>query len=119
MPGARWFPGTKVDYGRQVFRHVEATERAGMRAIVSDNESGEVAELSWRELRRRVASFAAALRRLGVRQSDRVAACMPNVPETIVALLACTSIGAIWSVCAPDMGAQAIIDRFKQIDRKS
>ena len=118
MPGAKWFPGAQVNYARQVFRHVEAADRAGMQAIVSENELGDVAELSWPELRRRVASFAATLRRLGVRRSDRVVACMPNVPETIVAFLACASIGAIWSVCAPDMGAQAIIDRFKQIDPK-
>ena len=118
MPGAQWFPGAQVNYARQVFRHVEAADRAGMPAIVSENESGEVAELSWSQLRRRVAAFAKTLRRLGVRRSDRVVACMPNVPETIIAFLACASVGAIWSVCAPDMGAPAIIDRFKQIDPK-
>ena len=118
MPGAQWFPGAQVNYARQVFRHVEAADRAGMPAIVSENEAGEVAELSWSELRRRVAAFAKTLRRLGVRRSDRVVACMPNVPETIIAFLACASVGAIWSVCAPDMGAPAIIDRFKQIDPK-
>jgi acetoacetyl-CoA synthetase len=118
MPGAKWFPGAQVNYARQVFRHVEAADRAGMPAIVSENECGEVADLSWSELRRRVAAFAETLRRLGVRRSDRVVACMPNVPETIIAFLACASVGAIWSVCAPDMGAPAIIDRFKQIDPK-
>jgi acetoacetyl-CoA synthetase len=118
MPGAQWFPGAQVNYARQVFRHVGAADRAGMPAIVSENESGEVAELSWSQLRRRVAAFAKTLRRLGLRRSDRVVACMPNVPETIIAFLACASVGAIWSVCAPDMGAPAIIDRFKQIDPK-
>ena len=118
MPGAKWFPGAQVNYAKQVFRHETAADRAGTMAIVSENESGEVAELSWPELRQRVASFASTLRRLGVHRSDRVVACMPNIPETIVAFLACASVGAIWSVCAPDMGAQAIIDRFRQIDPK-
>jgi acetoacetyl-CoA synthetase len=118
MPGAKWFPGAQVNYARQVFRHADAADRAGVMAIVSENESGETAEVSWPELRRRVGSFASQLRALGVKRGDRVAACMPNIPETVVAFLACCSVGAIWSVCAPDMGAQAIIDRFRQIDPK-
>jgi acetoacetyl-CoA synthetase len=83
---------------------------------VSDNELGEVRELSWPELRRQVASVALTLRSLGVQRGDRVAAYMPNVPETMVAFLACTSIGAVWSVCAPDMGTAAVVDRFRQIE---
>jgi acetoacetyl-CoA synthetase len=118
MPGAKWFPGAQVNYAKQVFRHADAADRAGVIAIVSENESGETAEVSWPELRRRVGSLASQLRGLGVKRGDRVAACMPNIPETVVAFLACCSIGAIWSVCAPDMGAQAIIDRFRQIDPK-
>lgn len=118
MPGATWFPGARVNYARQVFRHVDAADRAGVPALCAENEAGEVTELSWGELRRRVGACAAALRGLGVGRGDRVAACMPNVPETVIAFLACCSIGAIWSVCAPDMGAQAIIDRFRQIDPK-
>jgi acetoacetyl-CoA synthetase len=118
MPGATWFPGAQVNYAKQVFRHVHAADRAGVMAIISQNESGETTEISWPDLRRRVGSFAFTLRRLGVSRGDRIAACMPNVPETIVAFLACAGIGAIWSVCAPDMGAQAIVDRFRQIDPK-
>ena len=118
MPGAKWFPGAQVNYAKQVFRHAAAADRAGMKAIISENELGEVEEISWAELRRRVASFSLTLRNLGVRRGDRVAACMPNIPETVVAFLACCSIGAIWSVCAPDMGAQAIIEQFRQIDPK-
>jgi len=118
MPGAIWFPGAQVNYAKQVFRHEKAADDAGMMSIVSENESRELAELSWPELRRRVAAFAETLRRHGVQRSDRVVACMPNIPETIIAFLACASIGAVWSVCAPDMGAQAIIDRFTQIDPK-
>lgn len=118
MPGATWFPGAQVNFAREVFRHAGSADRAGVPAIVAENESGDVTALSWDELRRRTAACAAVLRGLGVGRGDRVAACMPNVPETVIAFLACCSIGAIWSVCAPDMGAQAIVDRFRQIDPK-
>jgi len=116
MPGARWFPGAQVNYAREVLRHADAAHAAGMPAIVSDNERGEVRELSWPEMRRQVASVALTLKSLGVKRGDRVAAYMPNVPETMVAFLACSSIGAIWSVCAPDMGTAAVADRFRQIE---
>jgi acetoacetyl-CoA synthetase len=116
MPGARWFPGTQVNYAHEVLRHVDAAHAAGMPAIVSENELGEVREISWPELRRQIASCALALRALGVRRGDRVAAYLPNVPETMVAFLACSSIGAVWSVCAPDMGTAAVVDRFRQIE---
>jgi acetoacetyl-CoA synthetase len=118
MPGASWFPGAQVNYTRQVLRHVDAAHAAGMPAIVSENERGEVREMSWPELRRQIASVALALRGLGVRRGDRVAAYLPNVPETLVAFLACSSIGAVWSVCAPDMGTAAVADRFRQIEPK-
>lgn len=115
MPGARWFPGSQVNYARQVFRHVDAAHAAGMPAIVSEDEPGRVRELSWPELKRQVAALALALREQGVQRGDRVVAYLPNIPETVVALLACCSIGAVWSVCAPDMGTQAVADRFRQI----
>lgn len=118
MPGARWFPGTQVNYAHEVLRHVDAAHAAGMPAIVSENELGEVREMSWPELRRQVASCALTLRALGVRRGDRVAAYLPNVPETMVAFLACSSLGAVWSVCAPDMGTAAVVDRFRQIEPK-
>ncbi|SEK61334.1 acetoacetyl-CoA synthetase [Variovorax sp. YR750] len=118
MPGARWFPGAQVNYAREVLRHVDAAHAAGMPAIVSDNELGQVREMSWPEMRRQVASVALTLKSLGVKRGDRVAAYMPNVPETMVAFLACSSIGAIWSVCAPDMGTAAVADRFSQIEPK-
>ncbi|VTU15377.1 Acetyl-coenzyme A synthetase [Variovorax sp. PBL-H6] len=118
MPGARWFPGTQVNYTHEVLRHVDAAHAAGLPAIVSENERGEVREMSWPELRRQIASCALTLRALGVRRGDRVAAYLPNVPETIVAFLACSSLGAVWSVCAPDMGTAAVVDRFRQIEPK-
>lgn len=116
MPGARWFEGAQVNYAQRVLRHVGAAQAAGCPAIVSENEVGEVRETSWPELRRQVASLALHLRELGVQRGDRVAAYLPNVPETVVAFLACASLGAVWSVCAPDMGTQAVVDRFRQIE---
>ncbi len=118
MPGAVWFPGASVNYARQVLRHVDAAHAAGLPAIISSGEDGILTETSWPELRRKAAALALDLRAKGVKSGDRVAAYMPNIPETIIALLATASIGAIWSLCAPDMAAPAVIDRFKQIEPK-
>lgn len=116
MPGAEWFPGAQTNYARQVLRHVDAAHAAGCPAIVSDNERGQRRELSWPALRRQVAALALHLRAQGVQRGDRVAAYLPNIPETMVAFLAVASIGAVWSVCAPDMGQAAVLDRFRQIE---
>ena len=116
MPGAVWFPGAQVNYARQVLRHVEAAHAADMPAIISSGEDGVLTETSWPELRRKVAALAMHLQAQGVRSGDRVAAYLPNIPETIIAFLATASIGAVWSVCAPDMAAPAVIDRLKQIE---
>ena len=118
MPDVQWFPGTQLNYARQVLRHVDAAHAAGMPAIVSDDERGRVREMSWPELRRQVASLALALKDMGVERGDRVCAYMPNLPETAVALIACASIGAVWSICSPDMGTAAVLDRFRQIEPK-
>ncbi|WP_076997560.1 acetoacetate--CoA ligase [Variovorax sp. KK3] len=118
MPGAQWFPDAQVNYACEVLRHVDAAHAAGLPAIVSEDELGQVREMSWPELRRQVAAVALTLRALGVERGDRVAAYLPNRPETMVAFLACSSIGAIWSVCAPDMGTASVVDRFRQIEPK-
>jgi acetoacetyl-CoA synthetase len=115
MPGARWFPGTHLNYAEQLFRG----GRGGETAIVHATESApEPAELSWDELADQVARCAAGLRRLGVGRGDRVVAYMPNVAETVVAFLATASIGAIWSSCAPEFGTPTVVDRFAQIEPK-
>jgi len=122
MPGARWFTGAQVNYAQQVFRHADAAHAAGHPAIVFQNEAmrerGELQSLAWTELRRQVASLAAALRAMGVQPGDRVCAFLPNTPQTAVAFLAVASLGAIWSVCSPDMGPVAVLDRFRQIEPK-
>ena len=116
MPGARWFPGAQVNYAQQVFRHVQPAHAAGFPAVIGRNEKGRHVELGWPELRRQVASLALHLQAQGVRPGDRVAAYLPNSPETMVAFLAVVSIGGVWSVCAPDMGTNAVLDRFRQIE---
>ena len=116
MPGAAWFPGAQVNYAQQVFRHVGPAHAAGFAAIISSNEKGQRKELSWPELRRQVASLALHLQAQGVQPGDRVAAYLPNIPEAMVAFLATVSIGGVWSICAPDMGTSAVLDRFRQIE---
>jgi acetoacetyl-CoA synthetase len=126
MPGARWFPGAQVNYAQHLFSHADAAHAAGHPAIVFQNEAmrggvdgrGELQRITWPELRREVAALAGALQRMGVQRGDRVGAFLPNVPQTIVAFLACASLGAVWSVCSPDMGPVAVLDRFRQIEPK-
>jgi acetoacetyl-CoA synthetase len=119
MPGAQWFPGAQVNYAQQVVRHAAAADAAGMPALLCHDEAslgrGAPEQVGWGELRRRVASMALALQELGVGPGDRVAAYLPNGTQAVVAFLACASIGAVWSICAPDMGTQAVLDRFRQI----
>jgi acetoacetyl-CoA synthetase len=113
MPGARWFPGVTLNYAEQ------ALARAGDVAIVarSQTRTGDVT-LSRHDLADQVARAAAGLRRLGVRRGDRVVAYLPNVPETVVALLATAAVGAIFSSCAPEFGPRAVVDRVQQIEPK-
>ncbi len=122
MPGARWFPGAQVNYAQHLFTHAEASHAAGHPAIVFADEAllarGALQQISWPELKRQVAACAAGLRAMGVQHGDRVCAVLPNVPQTIVVFLACASLGAIWSVCSPDMGPVAVLDRFRQIEPK-
>ena len=114
MPGARWFEGATLNFAANLLR----PQRDGA-AIVFAGESGERLELTWAELRRQVASVAAALRSLGIGRGDRVAGYLANRPETVVAMLATASLGAVWSSCSPDFGVDAVLDRFGQIAPKA
>jgi acetoacetyl-CoA synthetase len=114
MPGAEWFSGTSLNYAEHVF----AGKDDGETAILHASELRELGELSWGELRTQVAATAAGLRALGVERGDRVVAYLPNIPEAIVAFLACAGIGAVWSSCSPDFGPASVIDRFAQIEPK-
>jgi acetoacetyl-CoA synthetase len=113
MPGARWFPGTRLNFAENLLR------RSGSEpAIVFCDERGTRREISWDTLRSEVARIADGLRTTGVGPGDRVAGFMPNVPETVIAMLASASIGATWSSCSPDFGLQGVLDRFGQIAPK-
>ena len=119
MPGAQWFAGAQVNYTQQALRHADAAHAAGHPAIVFQNERmAAPVETSWPELRRQVGAFAAQLKAAGVARGDRVVAYLPNTPHTVVAFLAVASLGALWSVCSPDMGPVAVLDRFRQIEPK-
>jgi acetoacetyl-CoA synthetase len=111
MPGAVWFAGAMVNYAAHALR----SEPAGP-AIMARSQSRDPLELSMAELRDQVARCRAGLLRLGVSRGDRVAAYLPNVPETVVALLATASLGAIWSSCAPEFGTRSVVDRLRQIE---
>jgi acetoacetyl-CoA synthetase len=112
MPGAQWFTGAELNFVDQVFRH----ESASRPAILYSSETAALQQMSWQTLREQVGAMAAHLRGIGVKRGDRVVAYAPNTPETIIAFLAVASVGAIWSVCSPDMGLNAVLDRFRQIE---
>ena len=120
MPGARWFDGAQLNYVDQVLRHASASDAAGAPALIFRNErlqrEGRSVEISWSMLAEQAAALAATLQQLGVQRGDRVAAYLPNIPHAVIGFLACASIGAIFSMCAPDMGVATVRDRFMQIE---
>ena len=119
MPGAQWFEGAQLNYTQQVFRHAKAAHAAGHPAIVFQNERMPApVEIAWPELQRQVGALARQLADMGIVPGDRICAYLPNTPHAIVAFLACASLGAVWSVCSPDMGPVAVLDRFRQIEPK-
>ncbi len=113
MPGARWFEGARLNFAANLLH----SEDRGP-ALVFYSERGDRLEMSWAELRRQVGCVAQALEDVGVGEGDRVAGLLPNRPEAVVAMLAASSIGAIWSSCSPDFGANAVLDRLGQIGAK-
>jgi acetoacetyl-CoA synthetase len=108
--GPKWFVGTRLNFAENLLRYRDDRE-----AIVFWNELGAQRRLTYRQLCDEVTRIAAALRDAGVGVGDRVAAFMPNIPETVIAMLATTSIGAVWSSCSPDFGVSGVLDRFGQI----
>ncbi len=113
MPGARWFTGAKLNFAENLLRF-----RDDKPALVFRGEDGSRAQYSYAELYAAVARLAASMRALGVVAGDRIAGFMPNRPEAVIAMLATTSIGAIWSSCSPDFGINGVLDRFGQIEPK-
>ena len=113
MPGATWFPGARLNFAENLLRR-----RDGGDALVFRSETGATRRLSFADLYDQVGRLARVLRAEGVVAGDRVGGFMPNMPETIVAMLATASIGAVWSSCSPDFGVQGVMDRFGQIEPK-
>lgn len=118
MPGAKWFTGATLNAAEHALAFASNPDSANTPAIISESEIRPRIEISWRALAEKTGSLAACLKELGVAAGDRVAAFMPNIPETSIAHLAAISRGAIWSVAAPDMGSAGIVDRFVQIQPK-
>jgi acetoacetyl-CoA synthetase len=114
MPGARWFPDVALSYPEHVF----ADKDDAAVAVHFAAEGRAPDHWTWERLRFETARIRAGLVRLGVGRGDRVAGCLPNIPETVAAFLATSSLGAIWSCCSPDFGSRTIIDRFAQIEPK-
>ncbi len=113
MPGARWFPGVRLNFAQNLLRHKD--DRI---ALIARNEWGDNRQFTYADLHEQVGKLGNALREAGVVAGDRVAAFMPNVPETVIAMLAAASIGAVWSSCSPDFGINGVLDRFGQITPK-
>jgi acetoacetyl-CoA synthetase len=115
MPGADWFPGTRLNYAQHVLRN----ERPGEIALYYQSETTPLTGLPWRKLAGDVRVLATRLRELGIRPGDRIASYLPNIPQAVVAMLATTSIGAIWTSCSPDFGWRGVLDRFRQLEPKA
>ena len=113
MPGAEWFTGARLNYAEHVVGREEDLNRV---AVVARSQTRPAQELTFGELRALAGRVRAGLQRLGVGRGDRVAAYMPNIPETLAAFIATASLGAIWSTCAPEFGARSVVGRFGQIE---
>jgi acetoacetyl-CoA synthetase len=113
MPGAKWFPGARLNFAENHLRF-----RDDHTAIMHVREGAKLETITFNELYSRVKACATGLKKLGVQQGDRVAAFIPNIPEAIIAMLATTSIGALWSSCSPDFGLEGVMARFGQITPK-
>ena len=113
MPGARWFPGATLNFAEHLLGRDEDADTV---AVVAYSQTRERRQLTFGELREQVARARAGLERLGVQPGERVVAYLPNIPETLIAFAAATSLGAIWASCAPELGARSVIDRLSQLD---
>jgi acetoacetyl-CoA synthetase len=113
MPGAKWFPGARLNYAEHLVGLEQDRDRI---AVVARSQTRGPRELTFGELIEQAGRVRAGLQRLGVTQGDRVVAYMPNIPETLIGFIATASLGAIWATCAPEFGARSVVDRFAQIE---
>ncbi|MDL9978477.1 acetoacetate--CoA ligase [Microbacterium candidum] len=116
MPGAVWYPEARVNFAENILRPASDPARRDETAVIDITEDDEITRITWGELATWVARVAAQLTDAGIRPGDRVSAVLPNIPEAIVALLATASIGAVWSICSPDLAADAIVARIAQLE---
>jgi len=114
MPGAEWFPGARLNYAQHILRR----ETPGQTAMLWVRESAPPASMDWTELAGQVRTLGTRMRAMGVRPGDRVVSYLPNMPQAVIAMLATTSIGAIWASCSPDFGWRGVLDRFSQLAPK-
>jgi acetoacetyl-CoA synthetase len=114
MPGAVWFPGARMNFAENLLRF-----RDDRTAIISRNETGKPARITYAELHNAVAGISCSLRKAGIQKKDRIVGFMPNIWQTVAAMLASSSIGAIWSSCSPDFGIKGVLDRFSQIQPRA
>jgi acetoacetyl-CoA synthetase len=113
FPGAKWFPGARLNFAQNLLRHKD--ERV---ALLSRSEESRLSQTTYSELHQKVGSLGNALRKMGVAPGDRVAGYMPNIQETAIAMLAATSVGAVWACCGAELGSGAVLDRLGQIEPK-
>ncbi len=114
MPGAAWFRDARLNYAENFFARMEP----GKTAVLYKAENQPIEPISWQEIYDKTNALAHVLREMGVQQGDRVVAYLPNIPEAIIGLFACASLGAIWSSSSPDFGSRSVLDRFQQIEPK-
>ena len=112
MPGAVWFPGARLNYAEHMVGRNEDLDEV---AVIARSQSRDPVDLTWRELREQVARARAGLQRLGVGPGDRVVAYLPNIPETLIAFLGASSLGAVWATCPPEFGPRSVLDRLGQL----
>ena len=113
MPGAVWFKDSQLNFAENLLRY-----RDSKNAIITIDENNDPKYISYKKLYIQVGKLANTLKNLGIQKNDRIVAFMPNIAETVIAMLATSSIGAIWSSCSPDFGVDGVLDRFKQIKPK-
>jgi acetoacetyl-CoA synthetase len=118
MPDVQWFANARLNYTENILRRAHDEELADVAAIHGVDETGTATKITWRQLEAQVASMAHSLRELGVQRGDRVVAVLPNIAEAIIGLLATASIGAIWSICSPDVSPTATLSRLQQLEPK-
>ena len=113
MPGAKWFEGARLNFAENLLRF-----RDDRTALIFKGETQEAKKITYAQLYAQVAALVESLKALGIQPGDRVVGFMPNMAETIIAMLAATSLGAVWSSCSPDFGIKGVLDRFGQIEPK-